>query len=63
MADTMATGGYDPFPGQLPYRKPYTAHPHVNPKTGELVGFGYNLKGVESPDVALHFGVYARSQC
>ncbi|KAL1635313.1 hypothetical protein SLS56_001736 [Neofusicoccum ribis] len=52
--NTMATGGYDPFPGQLPYRKPYTAHPHVNPKTGELVGFGYNLKGVESPDVALH---------
>ncbi|GME28329.1 Carotenoid oxygenase [Neofusicoccum parvum] len=48
--NTMATGGYDPFPGQLPYRKPYTAHPHVNPKTGELVGFGYNLKGVESPD-------------
>ncbi|KAL1631710.1 hypothetical protein SLS56_004384 [Neofusicoccum ribis] len=48
--NTMTTLGNTPFPGQLPKGAPYTAHPHVDPKTGELVGYGYGWKGVESND-------------
>ncbi|KAF4303625.1 Carotenoid oxygenase [Botryosphaeria dothidea] len=49
-ADTMTTLGNTPFPGQIPKGAPFTAHPHVDPKTGDLVGYGYGLKGVESKD-------------
>ncbi|OJI96134.1 hypothetical protein ASPVEDRAFT_122213 [Aspergillus versicolor CBS 583.65] len=48
--NTMATVGHNPFPGQIPVNGPYTAHPKVDPDTGELVGFGYGLKGAESND-------------
>ncbi|GME65982.1 Carotenoid oxygenase [Neofusicoccum parvum] len=48
--NTMTTLGNTPFPGQLPKGAPYTAHPHVDPTTGELVGYGYGWKGVESND-------------
>lgn len=49
----MTTLGNTPFPGQIPKGAPFTAHPHVDPKTGDLVGYGYGLKGVESKDVSL----------
>ncbi|EOD43422.1 putative carotenoid oxygenase protein [Neofusicoccum parvum UCRNP2] len=39
--NTMTTLGNTPFPGQLPKGAPYTAHPHVDPTTGELVGYGF----------------------
>lgn len=53
IADTMRTLGNTPFPGQIPKGAPFTAHPHVDPNSGDLVGYGYGLNGVESNDVRL----------
>lgn len=40
------------FGGQLPREQPFTAHPKVCSKTGNLVGFGYEAKGFGSDVVA-----------
>jgi carotenoid cleavage dioxygenase-like enzyme len=50
--DTLETRGSYDFNGQLKARH-YTAHPHIDPLTGELWGFGYELDGEASSDVAL----------
>ncbi|RHZ43697.1 carotenoid oxygenase family protein [Aspergillus thermomutatus] len=47
---TMTTVGHNPFPGQLPMNGPYTAHPKIDPDTGDLIGYGYGIKGAESND-------------
>ncbi|KAH9208324.1 putative cartenoid oxygenase [Leptodontidium sp. 2 PMI_412] len=48
--NTLATKGHEPFKGQIPARQPFTAHPKVDPTTGDLIGFGYNLNGIMSTD-------------
>jgi carotenoid cleavage dioxygenase len=50
--DTLETKGRYDFNGQLRSTH-YTAHPHIDPETGELWGFGYELAGEASPDLAL----------
>lgn len=44
------------FDGQLPRDQPFTAHPKVCPKTGNIVAFGYEAKGFGS-DVVSVFGI------
>lgn len=41
------------FDGQLPREQPFTAHPKVCPKTGNLVAFGYEAQGFGSDVVAI----------
>ncbi|EKG10107.1 Carotenoid oxygenase [Macrophomina phaseolina MS6] len=41
---------YELDPRQIPKGAPFTAHPHVDPNSGDLVGYGYGLNGVESND-------------
>ncbi len=40
------------FDGQLPREQPFTAHPKVCSRTGNIVGFGYEAKGFGSDVVA-----------
>ncbi|KAK2046769.1 carotenoid oxygenase [Colletotrichum somersetense] len=47
---TLETIGLEDFNGQLPSCT-FTAHPKVDPVTGELVCFGYEAKGDGTPDV------------
>jgi carotenoid cleavage dioxygenase-like enzyme len=49
---TLATRGYCNFGGAI--GGPFTAHPKIDPVTGELVFFGYNAGGPFSP--TLSFG-------
>ncbi|RSM03388.1 hypothetical protein CDV31_010522 [Fusarium ambrosium] len=51
--NSLRTIGHDAFEGVDP-RKPFTAHPHVDPKTGDLVGFGYQLNGLGSPEISIY---------
>jgi carotenoid cleavage dioxygenase-like enzyme len=48
---TLAARGYQRFDGDL--RTPFTAHPKIDPVTGELIFFGYSAAGPFTPDVAL----------
>jgi carotenoid cleavage dioxygenase len=48
---TLAPRGYHDFGGEL--RSPMTAHPKVDPKTGEMVFFGYDAAGLFTPEIAL----------
>jgi carotenoid cleavage dioxygenase len=41
------------FDGQLPRTQPFTAHPKICPKTGNLIAFGYEAEGFGSDTVAL----------
>lgn len=50
---TLATHGYDYFQGKFK-SETFTAHPKIDPKTGEMFGFGYSAKGVGTPDVAYY---------
>jgi carotenoid cleavage dioxygenase-like enzyme len=50
--DTLATRGIWDYDGCI--KGPFTAHPKLDPVTGELVFFGYNAAGPFSP--ALSFG-------
>jgi len=52
-ADTLATRGRWTFGGR--YAGPVTAHPKIDPKTGEMLFFGYMAAGPGSADIA--FGV------
>ncbi|KAL1649104.1 transcriptional regulatory protein rco1 [Diplodia intermedia] len=47
---TLETIGLYDFEGQLPSMT-FTAHPKVDPVSGELVGMGYEAKGDGTPDV------------
>lgn len=49
---TLETIGLDDFNGQLP-SVTFTAHPKLDPETGELVCFGYEAKGDGTPDICL----------
>jgi carotenoid cleavage dioxygenase len=49
---TLATRGYCNYGGRI--AGPFTAHPKIDPVTGELVFFGYNARGPLTP--ALSFG-------
>lgn len=48
--ETLETLGLYDFDGQLPSLT-FTAHPKLDPRTGELVCFGYEAKGDGTPDV------------
>jgi carotenoid cleavage dioxygenase len=47
---TLATNGYADF-GAL--RGPFTAHPKIDPATGEMLFFGYNAAGPLTPEIHL----------
>ena len=49
---TLKTRGYCDYGGGI--AGPFTAHPKIDPVTGEMVFFGYNAGG--TPDPALSFG-------
>ncbi|KAF9776959.1 hypothetical protein IL306_004786, partial [Fusarium sp. DS 682] len=51
--NTLSTIGHDAFIGASS-EKPFTAHPHVDPKTGDLVGFGYQQEGLGSPQICAY---------
>lgn len=48
--DTLATHGSWTFEGK--YEGPMTAHPKFDPKTGEMMFFGYMAKGPGTPDIS-----------
>ena len=50
--ETLATKGNLDFGGKL--RGPVTAHPKIDPQTGELVFFAYNAKGRFTPWIAYY---------
>ncbi|TKX20865.1 putative retinal pigment epithelial membrane protein 4 [Elsinoe australis] len=47
---TLATIGLETFDGQLP-SVTFTAHPKIDPRSGEMVSFGYEAKGDGTPDI------------
>lgn len=51
--ETLETHGLYTFDGQLPSLT-FTAHPVFDPKTGEMVCFGYEAKGDGTPDVCYY---------
>lgn len=51
--DTLETRGCDPFGGQVK-AKTFTAHPKVDPYANELVTWGYEAKGLGTPDVCVY---------
>lgn len=50
---TLETKGLYDFEGQLP-SVTFTAHPKFDPKTGEMVCFGYEAKGDGTPDICYY---------
>ncbi len=50
---TLETKGSWDFHGKLT-SKTFTAHPKIDPNTGELVCFGYAAKGEATPDIAYY---------
>ncbi len=63
--DTLETLGSHDFAGRLD-SKTFTAHPKIDPRTGEVVAYGYNTQGVASPTIELFFitpdGALARTE-
>jgi carotenoid cleavage dioxygenase-like enzyme len=51
--ETLETIGLWDFDGQLESAT-FTAHPKFDPKTGEMVCFGYEAKGDGTPDVCYY---------
>ncbi len=51
--ETLETHGLYTFDGQLPSLT-FTAHPKFDPKTGEMICFGYEAKGDGTPDVCYY---------
>ena len=49
-ADSLDTRGYADFGG---LQGPFTAHPKTDPRTGELLFFGYSAAGPFSPEVSV----------
>lgn len=52
--ETLETRGTWDFGGALDSRT-FTAHPKIDPRTGEVVAFGYNTDGIASPTIKLFF--------
>lgn len=50
---TLHTIGLETFNGQLPSLT-FTAHPKFDPKTGEMICFGYEAKGDGTPDICYY---------
>lgn len=50
---TLETHGLYTFDGQLPSLT-FTAHPKFDPKTGDMICFGYEAKGDGTPDVCYY---------
>lgn len=50
---TLETKGLYDFDGQLPSLT-FTAHPKFDPKTGDMVCFGYEARGDGTPDVCYY---------
>ncbi len=49
---TLASMGSHTFEGKL--QGPMTAHPKIDPETGEMLFFGYNASGMISEDMSFH---------
>jgi len=62
---SLATLGYCDFGGALKSRT-FTAHPKVDPATGECLAFSYNCQGVSSNEIQIHWisreGVLTRTE-
>ena len=52
--DTLETLGYWDFGGALK-SKTFTAHPKVQPETGECIAFSYNPQGISSNEIDIHW--------
>lgn len=52
--DTLATIGSHDFAGRLT-SKTFTAHPKIDPRTDDVVAYGYNTRGIASPTIELFF--------
>ncbi|OAL38047.1 hypothetical protein AYO20_02499 [Fonsecaea nubica] len=52
--NSLRTIGIDMFPGEIDPNLPFTAHPHVDPVTGELCAFAYGLKGIGTPQISVY---------
>ncbi|KAI8211223.1 hypothetical protein K4K52_010901 [Colletotrichum sp. SAR 10_76] len=52
--NSLRTIGHDAFPNEIDPKKPFTAHPHVDPETGDLVAFGYEMEGLDSPEISVY---------
>ena len=52
--DTLETRGEWDFYGALK-SKPFTAHPKIDPVTGEMIAFGYEAKGELTDDIAIYW--------
>ncbi|PWY91694.1 lignostilbene dioxygenase [Aspergillus sclerotioniger CBS 115572] len=50
---TLETKGLYDFEGQLPSLT-FTAHPKIDPDTGEMICFGYEAKGDGTPDICYY---------
>lgn len=50
---TLETLGERDFDGQLS-SKTFTAHPKLDPETGEMIAFGYNTQGVADPRIEIY---------
>lgn len=51
--ETLETIGLYDFDGQLPSLT-FTAHPKIDPISGDLVGFGYEAKGDGTHDICYY---------
>ena len=51
--DTLETIGYSNFNGQLK-SETFTAHPKIDPVTGDMCAFGYAAKGVLTKDIVYY---------
>lgn len=49
---TLETRGVVDFDGQLPGRT-FTAHPKIDPETGQMIAFAYNASGLPDEDIWL----------
>lgn len=50
---TLETFGYWDFNGKLT-SETFTAHPKIDPQTGEMICFGYASKGIATPDITYY---------
>lgn len=51
--DTLATRGQVNFGGAVT-SPTFTAHPKIDPRTGDLIAFGYEARGLATPDIAFY---------
>jgi len=51
--NTLETVGYTDFDGKMT-GETFTAHPKIDPDTGDMIAFGYAAKGVCTPDIVYY---------